>query len=108
MTLGTVAMVAKVVSRPAINPAVDDNDGNMSTIYAIEPDLSAQEFQSVLVASTLAARRPADDLERLHKMLRHANLIVTARDGTRWLVLPVSPSHGVGLGDRFFLLLLPL
>jgi hypothetical protein len=33
-----------------INPAVDDNNGNMSTTHAIEPGLSAQECQSVLVA----------------------------------------------------------
>ncbi len=55
----------------------------MPIIYAVEPDLPVEEFRSVLVASTLAARRPADDLQRLDKMLRHADLIVTARDGTR-------------------------
>lgn len=35
----------------------------------------------MLVASNLAERRPADDLERLDKMLRNADMIVTARDG---------------------------
>lgn len=52
----------------------------MTVVYAVEPLLSAEEFRSVLVASTLAARRPADDLGRLNAMLRHADLIVTARD----------------------------
>jgi len=47
--------------------------------YAVEPALSVAEFRAVLVASSLGARRPVDDLERLTKMLRHANLIVTAR-----------------------------
>ncbi len=48
--------------------------------YALEPDLSAQECQSVLIASTLAERRPATDLDRLRQMLRNADIIVTARD----------------------------
>lgn len=52
----------------------------MTVVYALEPNLSAKEFQDVLVASTLAERRPADDLARLDKMLRNAQIIVTARD----------------------------
>jgi GNAT superfamily N-acetyltransferase len=48
-------------------------------VYATEPDLTAEEFRGVLIASTLAERRPADDLARLDRMLRGANLIVTAR-----------------------------
>jgi predicted N-acetyltransferase YhbS len=45
--------------------------------------LSAEEFRAVLIASTLGARRPVDDLPRLDKMLRQADVIVTARAGTR-------------------------
>jgi len=55
----------------------------MPIVYAHEPDLSAQEFHDILVASTLAPRRPANDLERLQRMLRNADTIVTARDGGR-------------------------
>jgi ribosomal protein S18 acetylase RimI-like enzyme len=55
----------------------------MSIAYTLEPDLSAQEFQNVLIASTLAARRPADDLQRLNRMLRNADIVVTARDAGR-------------------------
>jgi ribosomal protein S18 acetylase RimI-like enzyme len=55
----------------------------MQIAYAFEPDLSAQEFRDVLVASTLAERRPVGDLERLERMLRHADIVVTARDGER-------------------------
>ncbi len=55
----------------------------MSILYALEPDLSGQEFRGILVASTLAQRRPADDPERLERMLRHADIIVTARDEKR-------------------------
>ncbi len=54
----------------------------MSTIgfvYGVEPNLSSAEFRRVLAASGLAERRPADDLGRLDRMLRGANLIVTAR-----------------------------
>ena len=55
----------------------------MSITYALEPDLSAEEFRSVLIASTLGERRPVDDLSRLERMLRQADLIVTARAGGR-------------------------
>ena len=55
----------------------------MGIAYALEPDLRAEEFQHILRASTLAERRPADDLARLEKMLRNADLIVTARDVDR-------------------------
>jgi len=53
----------------------------VSIDFAIEPNLSAEEFQAILLASTLAERRPAQDLARLDTMLRQADLIVTARDG---------------------------
>ncbi len=53
----------------------------MAITYKIEPDLSAQEFRDVLIASTLGERRPVNDPERLEKMLRHADIIVVARDG---------------------------
>lgn len=55
----------------------------MAITYTSEPNLTAQEFHDVLVASTLAARRPVDDLARLDRMLRQADLVVTARDGGR-------------------------
>ncbi|TAL27709.1 MAG: GNAT family N-acetyltransferase [Alphaproteobacteria bacterium] len=55
----------------------------MAITYTLEPDLSAQEFRDVLVSSTLAERRPVDDIARLEKMLRHADIIVTARDGIK-------------------------
>ncbi len=48
-------------------------------VYALEPDLDADAFQGVLVESGLALRRPAEALERLDRMLRGADLIVTAR-----------------------------
>lgn len=51
--------------------------------YALEPGLSVDEFLSVLEASTLAERRPVDDWPRLELMLRHADVIVTARSSGR-------------------------
>ena len=51
----------------------------MSTEFSLEPNLLAEEFRQVLVASTLGERRPVRDLARLDKMLRRADLIVTAR-----------------------------
>lgn len=55
----------------------------MPISFSLEPHLSAEEFQKILVASGLAERRPAGDLVRLEAMLRHADLIVTARDANR-------------------------
>jgi ribosomal protein S18 acetylase RimI-like enzyme len=55
----------------------------MPVVYAFEPDLSAKEFRDVLVASTLGERRPVDDMERLERMLRQADIVATARDGER-------------------------
>lgn len=49
-------------------------------IYQIENQLSVQEFQDILNSSTLGERRPADEPDRLQKMLAHANLIITARE----------------------------
>jgi GNAT superfamily N-acetyltransferase len=51
--------------------------------FATEPGLSPEAFRDVLLASTLSERRPVDDIERLDRMLRGANLVVTARDGAR-------------------------
>jgi predicted N-acetyltransferase YhbS len=55
----------------------------MAIVYALEPDLSATAFRDVLVASTLGERRPVGDLARLERMLRQADIIVTARDDGR-------------------------
>lgn len=51
--------------------------------YAVESALAAEEFVDVLERSGLAARRPVGEPERIQRMLRHANLIVTARDAGR-------------------------
>jgi predicted N-acetyltransferase YhbS len=48
-------------------------------MYQLEPDLSAEEFIDVLVRSTLAERRPVDDLGTIQGMLTNADVIVTAR-----------------------------
>ena len=55
----------------------------MPIIYALEPGLSAEDFRAVLVASTLGERRPVNEPARLERMLRHADVIVTARDDAR-------------------------
>jgi predicted N-acetyltransferase YhbS len=49
--------------------------------YQLEPDLSVEEFIDVLVRSTLAERRPVDDIPTIAKMLAHADILVTARQG---------------------------
>ena len=55
----------------------------MQAVYALEPDLPAEAFRGILVASTLGERRPVNDIQRLECMLRNADLIVTARLGDR-------------------------
>lgn len=52
----------------------------MQIKFQIENDLSLDEFIDCLIDSTLGERRPVDNAERISKMLKHANLIVTARD----------------------------
>jgi GNAT superfamily N-acetyltransferase len=47
--------------------------------YKIENNLNLEEFRDVLLRSTLAERRPIEDRHRLEVMLKHGNLIVTAR-----------------------------
>jgi predicted N-acetyltransferase YhbS len=48
-------------------------------VYAREFTLNPEEFIDVLKRSTLAERRPIDDIERIKSMCQNANLIVTAR-----------------------------
>ena len=55
----------------------------MAIVYALELGLSAAEFRAVLVASTLGERRPVNEPARLEQMLRHADVVVTAREGGR-------------------------
>jgi predicted N-acetyltransferase YhbS len=54
--------------------------------YAVEPNLSTAEFIDVLRRSTLAERRPVDKPAQIEQMLRHAQVIVTARDAAGTLV----------------------
>lgn len=50
-----------------------------STKYQIEDNLNVDEFIDCLIDSTLGERRPVDDYKRIAKMVKNANLIVTAR-----------------------------
>lgn len=51
----------------------------MNIIFNTEPNLNVEEFIELLKASTLAERRPVHDVERIRRMCRNANLIITAR-----------------------------
>ena len=48
--------------------------------YQVEERITVAEFKKILVDSTLGERRPISESTRLGEMLKHANLIVTARD----------------------------
>jgi GNAT superfamily N-acetyltransferase len=49
--------------------------------YQINHPISADQFMALLKASTLAERRPVDDLVCMQGMLDNADLTVTAWDG---------------------------
>ena len=51
----------------------------MEITYQVEKDLSVAEFRDILVRSTLGERRPIDDYDRLEKMCRNTNIMLTAR-----------------------------
>ena len=55
----------------------------MSIEYGLEPELDPAEFIDVLTRSTLAERRPVDRPDVMRAMLRHADIIVTARSDGR-------------------------
>jgi len=56
----------------------------MSIHYTLEPDLTPGEFIDILRRSTLAERRPVEDAQAMAGMVKHADLMLTARteDGT--------------------------
>jgi ribosomal protein S18 acetylase RimI-like enzyme len=51
----------------------------MEITYQTEPNLSVAEFRDILVRSTLGERRPIDDHDRLEKMCKNADIMLTAR-----------------------------
>lgn len=51
--------------------------------YRTGNDLVLDEVIALYRASTLGARRPVDEPDRMRAMIEHANLIVTAWDGAR-------------------------
>jgi GNAT superfamily N-acetyltransferase len=51
----------------------------MEIVYKTEPNLSVAEFRDVLVRSTLGERRPIDDNDKLEKMCKNADIMLTAR-----------------------------
>lgn len=55
----------------------------MPITYQLEPNLTPEEFVDVLERSTLAERRPVGKPDVMRRMLRHASVIATARDGAK-------------------------
>jgi GNAT superfamily N-acetyltransferase len=54
-----------------------------AVVYATEPGLTPAEFIDVLERSGLAQRRPVGKPHVIAAMLRHADIILTARSGGR-------------------------
>jgi len=55
----------------------------MSIEYKINHPISTEQFIACLNTSTLAERRPVDDLECMQGMVENSNLMVTAWEGER-------------------------
>lgn len=54
----------------------------MSSIhYRSDHKITEREFIDILKRSTLAERRPVDSMERITKMLNHADILITAWSG---------------------------
>lgn len=58
----------------------------MSIQYQLEPDLTSSEFIDVLYRSGLAERRPVSNASKIDGMLRHADIILTARSESAQLI----------------------
>jgi GNAT superfamily N-acetyltransferase len=54
-------------------------DESADVVYALEPDLGTDEFTEVLRRSTLSERRPIERPDVIERMLRGADILVTAR-----------------------------
>ena len=67
-----------------------------SVVYAREFDLPVDDYIRVVGDSTLGPGRPLDDRERVARMIRGADLIVSARiDGE---CVGIGRPHGLRLG----------
>ena len=55
----------------------------MEITYRINGEISTDQFINLLLASTLAERRPVDDKECMEGMVNNSNLIVTAWDADK-------------------------
>ncbi len=55
----------------------------MNIQYDASRQITASQFIDLLQRSTLAERRPVDDIKCIRAMLRHANLLCTAWDGEK-------------------------
>lgn len=51
----------------------------MEITYQVENNLCVAEFRDILIRSTLGERRPIDESERLEKMCKNADIMLTAR-----------------------------
>ena len=58
----------------------------MSFVYATEPGLTPHDFIDILRRSTLAERRPVNEPATIAGMLAQANIILTARTQSGFLV----------------------
>lgn len=55
----------------------------MEIEYRNDRPLTTSQFIDILRRSTLALRRPVDNPGRIEKMLKHANVLITAWEGDR-------------------------
>jgi len=51
--------------------------------YILQLELAVEQFIDILNRSTLAARRPVEDFECIEGMLKHADIIIVAKQGDK-------------------------
>jgi GNAT superfamily N-acetyltransferase len=69
----------------------DDGHATRPDVHCTrEQDVSVDEFRRLLIDSGLDRIRPVADEQRLHALLRGANLIVTARSGPQRTLLGIA------------------
>jgi len=52
----------------------------LEIIFQTDRKITSEQFIKILKDSTLAERRPVDDINRIQKMLVHASIMITAWD----------------------------
>jgi predicted N-acetyltransferase YhbS len=82
-TIPKTARFRKSIFSLSMRDSTVQSSTEMSVQYESSRKIGGEEFVDLLRRSTLAERRPVDDLQAINAMIEHANLICTAWDGPK-------------------------